>query len=240
MPWASHNDDTAVSTEPSTSSWPLCTICTLALCSALLLCPHPAQATVGDALSNVLRGVAPDWVVIVALAAAPLIELRGAIPVGIAVLHLNPLVVLTLAFIGNMLPVPLIMAALGPLSQAFERFPRLHNFVQKALVRAQNQAAEWGTGNAFWGLAMFVGVPLPGTGAWSGAAVAFVLGMPYVTGILANAIGVLIAGTLVTVLSCMGWAGFWTAVVTLMTIPIVSWLVRSMSQDPKSPAPPAR
>lgn len=209
----------------------------MALCSALIVWPHPAQATVGDALANMLHNVAPDWVVIMALAAAPLIELRGAIPVGIAVFHLNPLLVLLLAFIGNMLPVPLIMAALGPLSTAFERSPRIHSAVQKVLGRAQSQASEWGSGNVFWALAMFVGVPLPGTGAWSGAAVAFVLGMPYATGILANAIGVVIAGLLVTVLSCMGWAGFWTAVVTLMTVPIVSWCYRSMSQDPVSPPP---
>ena len=124
------------------------------------------------------------------------------------------------------------MLALGPLSRAFERVPRLHAAVQKVLQRAKDQASTWGKDNVFWALALFVGVPLPGTGAWSGAVVAFVLGMPLTSGLAANALGVLIAGALVTTLTCMGWAGFFTAVTILMLLPFMTWLVRNIREDP--------
>ena len=207
------------------------TVATLALAASL--CAAPAHASIGQALSTTLREIAPDWVVIIALAAMPLIELRGAIPVGIVIFGINPIIVLLLAAAGNMIPVPLIMASLGPLLRATEGVPRLHSAMERVLDRAQRQAESWGSENVFWALAFFVGVPLPGTGAWSGAAVSFVLSMPLAEGVLANAIGVAIAGILVTVLSCMGWAGLWLAVTVLLVIPVVSFLWRSMSKDPK-------
>lgn len=202
---------------------------------AVLACcfPAPASATIGEALSKTLTQVAPDWVVVICLAALPLIELRGAIPVGIVVFHMHPALVLFLSFIGNMLPVPLLLLGLGPLTSSFSRFPALQRVLDQALERARNQAAEWGSQNVVRALALFVGVPLPGTGAWSGAVIAFVLGLPLWEGMLGNAVGVLLAGTLVTVLSCMGWPGFWTAFIFLLTLPVVSFAWSSMSMDTK-------
>ena len=193
--------------------------------------PPAAQASVGQALSSSLRQLAPDWAVIIMLAALPLIELRGAIPVGIVLFELNPAVVFCLAAIGNMLPVPIIMGVLGPLLRSAEGMPRLHSALDRVLQRAKHQAEDWGSGNVFWALAFFVGVPLPGTGAWSGAVVAWVMGMQLRDGVLANGMGVLIAGLLVTVLSCMGWAGFWLAAMVLLVVPVVSFLWRSMSTE---------
>jgi uncharacterized membrane protein len=207
-------------------------VSTLVLACLSCAAPGAAHASIGQALSTTLRDMAPDWVVIIVLAALPLIELRGAIPVGIVLFQLNPALVLLLACLGNMLPVPIIMSALGPLARGLEGFPRLYNAFQRILERADSQARDWGSGNVFWALAFFVGVPLPGTGAWSGAIVAWVLGMPFVDGLLANGAGVVIAGILVSVLSCMGWAGFWTAAVVLLVIPVMSFLVRSIREDP--------
>jgi uncharacterized membrane protein len=208
------------------------TVLTLAIMHSVL--PGVASASIGEALGSTLRDVAPDWAVVMCLAATPLIELRGAIPVGIVVLGMHPLIVLLLAVLGNMLPVPLIVWGLGPLSKSLDHVPALKNGLDSILHRAQRQVDSWDAGNVFWALAIFVGIPLPGTGAWSGAIVAFVLGLPFWYGVAANGVGVLIAGTLVTALSCMGWAGFWTAVMMLLMLPLVTFMCSSMQNDAKS------
>jgi uncharacterized membrane protein len=193
----------------------------------------PAHASIGDAVAKSLTSWAPDWVVVMALAAMPIVELRGAIPVGIAVLGLNPWLVLGLAVLGNVIPVPLILLALGPLVRASSNIPPLQRLMEAILDRAHKQSETWDKDQVFWGLAMFVGVPLPGTGAWSGAMGAFVLGMPFWPAVFANFAGVCIAGVLVTILSCMGWTGFWTAAIILLVLPFLAWLVRSVRSDPK-------
>jgi uncharacterized membrane protein len=196
-----------------------------------LLAAAPAEASIGEALAKTLTGWAPAWLVVVLLAATPVVELRGAIPLGVAVLGFHPATALGLAIVGNMLPVPLILASLGPLTRAAASMPRARRVVDTLLRRAQGYAESWGEENTFWALALFVGVPLPGTGAWTGAMASWVLGMPFVDSCAANFAGVCIAGVLVTALTCMGWAGLWTAVVAMMTIPIITWLIKSMSSE---------
>lgn len=207
----------------------------LALAIMHSICPGVANASIGEAMARTLRDVAPDWAVVMCLAAVPLIELRGAVPVGIVVLGMHPLIVLLLAVLGNMLPVPVIVGGLGPLSKSLDHVPALKNSLDGILHRAQRQVDSWGTRNVFWALAIFVGIPLPGTGAWSGAIAAFVLGLPFWYGVAANGVGVLIAGVLVTALSCMGWAGFWMVVMALLMLPLVSFMCSSLSKDAKSP-----
>lgn len=168
------------------------------------------------------------------LASMPVVELRGAIPVGIVVLEQHPVLVFLLATVGNMLPVPIIMAGLGPFKRLLSNVRPLARLLDSMLGRARHQAEQFKEQHVFWALALFVGVPLPGTGAWSGAIVAYVLGLPFWAGVAANGIGVLIAGLIVTLLSCMGFAGFVLAVVVICMFPLASWMVRNLAQDPKS------
>lgn len=204
----------------------------MALVVGALICP-PAQASIGDAFAANLRQIAPDWVVVSVLASLPVVELRGAIPIGIAVLGLHPVLVFLCAVLGNTLIVPLILLSLPPLLNSATGIPPLYRALERLLQRARKQTAAWDGGDVFWALAYFVAVPLPGTGAWSGSFVAFVLGMPLVSGVLANFAGVCCAAVLVTALVCMGWAGLWLAVTVLLAAPLIHFLTRSMSKDPK-------
>lgn len=206
----------------------------IALAVGALICP-PAHASIGDAVAANLRQVAPDWVVVTVLASLPVVELRGAVPVGIAVLGLHPLLVFLCAVLGNTLIVPLILLSLPPLLKSASGIPPLYKALEALLGRARKQTASWASCDVFWALAYFVAVPLPGTGAWSGSFVAFVLDMPLMSGVLANFAGVCCAGGLVTALVCMGWAGLWLAVTILLAAPLIGFLMRSMSKrDPLS------
>lgn len=89
--------------------------------------------------------------------------------------------------------------------------------------RSRNQGAAWKK-NEFWALTLFVGLPLPGTGAWSGALGAFVLGMPFAKAFLANLVGVCMAGSIVTSLTMMGWKGLAIALVVFIGLPAIAVL----------------
>jgi len=156
-------------------------------------------------------------------------------PFRLNVLGMEPASVFALACAGNMLPVPLILLALGPLARALSSVPALRRILEHVFERARNQGAAWGQGNAFWALALFVGVPLPGTGAWSGAFAAYVLGMPLAQALGANLVGVLIAGALMTTLSLLGWRGLWIASAVLLGGPLLALAARLLRGRPVEP-----
>lgn len=202
--------------------------------AVIALFAPPAQASIAEAVSASLRDVAPDWLVVLVLGSLPVVELRGAVPVGISVLGLNPALAYVLAVIGNMIPVPLLLLGLRPLVKASAGFPLLYKLLESLLSRARKQTEGIDKDKIFLGLAYFVAIPLPGTGAWSGAIAAFVLDVPFWPAVLSNFLGVCCAGLIVTMLTCMGWAGLWLAVLILLVLPLVSFLVKSMRSDPRS------
>ena len=129
----------------------------------------------------------------------PIIELRGAIPVGF-LLGLDWPSTMALAIIGNMLPIPFILLFLDKIFIFLRRFKFTRKIVEKLEKKAEKKSASV-TKYEFWGLAIFVGIPLPGTGAWTGALIASVLKMPKKKAILSIFIGVLMASVAVTLLT---------------------------------------
>ena len=145
-----------------------------------------------------LELVGREWCVFLC-AMIPIIELRGAIPLG-AALGLHPVVNYLLAVAGNLLPVPFILLFIRKVLDWMERIPCFEK-----LVRWLRAKAEKGQGKvekyAVIGLAIFVGVPLPGTGAWTGSLVAALMGMRFSKAMLSAICGVLAAGVLMSLLS---------------------------------------
>ncbi|KAL7110233.1 hypothetical protein ACP275_05G011800 [Erythranthe tilingii] len=158
----------------------------------------------GVRVANALRRSGwPDEAVVFALATLPVIELRGAIPVGYW-LQLKPLTLTLLSVLGNMVPVPFIILYL----KRFAKFLAGKNetaarFLNILFERAKEKA---GPVEEFrWlGLMLFVAVPFPGTGAWTGAIVASILDMPFGPAVTANFVGVVLAGLLVNLLVNLG------------------------------------
>ncbi|XP_004489960.1 uncharacterized protein [Cicer arietinum] len=158
----------------------------------------------GLKIANSLRKFGlPDWVVVFTLATLPVLELRGAIPVGYW-LQLNPATLTVVSIIGNMVPVPFIILYLKRFASFLaSKSPSASRFLDILFKNAKEKA---GPVEEFqWlGLMLFVAVPFPGTGAWSGAIIASILDMPFWIAVSANFFGVVFAGLLVNLLVNLG------------------------------------
>ncbi len=134
----------------------------------------------------------------------PVVELRGAIPLGVAS-GLPAGAVYLAAVAGNMVPVPFILLLARRAFALLRRVPRLGELADR-LERRAHLKGRTVRKYRLLGLALLVAVPLPGTGAWTGALVADVLDIRARNAVPAIALGVLTAGALVTAASC-GVAG---------------------------------
>lgn len=127
----------------------------------------------------------------------PVIELRGAIPIGVG-LGLSHAEAMGISIIGNMLPVPFIILFIRPIFRWMTRKSgKLARLAEKLETKAEGK---WDKIHRyqFFALTIFVAIPLPGTGAWSGALIAAVMNMRLRNALPSILLGVLIAGILVS------------------------------------------
>ena len=137
----------------------------------------------------------------------PVIELRGAIPIGVG-LGLPYLVSVAVSLIGNILPVPFIILFIKAIFAWIRKvMPKLNGFVTKLEQRAEKNRATVEK-YAFWGLFLFVAIPLPGTGAWTGALIAAMMDMPLKKAFPSIALGVITAAMIVTTVTFLGFTIF--------------------------------
>lgn len=131
----------------------------------------------------------------------PVIELRGAIPIGVA-LGLHPFWAMLASIVGNMLPVPFIILFVRHVFTWLKRHsPLLGRLVQKLEDKAHNKSAVVIKYRAI-GLCLLVAVPFPGTGAWTGSLVAALLDIPLREAVPTILLWVIIAGLIVTGVTC--------------------------------------
>lgn len=134
------------------------------------------------------------------MAMLPVVELRGAIPFGVAA-GLQPLTAMAVAILGNLFPVPFILLLLRRIFRWLRRVPRLGTLIDRLERRAHLKGRTVRKYRTL-GLVLLVAVPLPGTGAWTGALVADVLDIRMRTALPAIAFGVVVAGLAVTAMTC--------------------------------------
>jgi uncharacterized membrane protein len=132
----------------------------------------------------------------------PVIELRGAIPYGVG-FGLEPWVVYVLATVGNLLPIPFILLFIRKILQWMKRYEKLGKIAIKLEERAAGKSGRVRK-SEFIGLLLFVAIPLPGTGAWTGALIAALMDMRLKRALSAIAVGVLTAGLIVTLVMVLG------------------------------------
>ena len=141
------------------------------------------------------------WVFFVSM--VPLIELRGAIPIATGMgLPLLPSYII--AVIGNMLPVPIIYLFARKVLEWGADKPVIGKFFTFCLEKGKKggeKLQEKAGKGLFWALMLFVGIPLPGTGAWTGTLAASILDMDFKSSIAAVMLGVLLAGVIMAVAS---------------------------------------
>ncbi len=154
-----------------------------------------------DQITNVLVGVNKELAVVV-LAALPISELRGAIPLGIA-MGFSPLKTYVLAFSGNMIPVLPLLLLFRPISEKLRHFRVFEKFFSWLFERTRRKASVVERFEAL-GLILFVAIPLPVTGAWTGCVAATLFKIRLRYAFLAVMAGVTIAGLIVTGLTLAG------------------------------------
>ena len=153
-----------------------------------------------------------DILVVLGIAASPIAELRVAIPVAIIQYHFPWYQALLLAIIGNMLPVPFILLFLNTASRLLSKvgfFDRILNWLFEHTRKRGRLVERYER----IGLVLFVAIPLPVTGAWTGSLAAVLFGLKFKHAFLSIFIGVVIAGIIVTCATVLGWTifGIWQA-----------------------------
>lgn len=128
----------------------------------------------------------------------PVVELRGAIPAAV-IAGLDIRIALPVAIVGNLIPVPFIIVFIRKIFKWLQaKSQRLGSLVRRLEAKAdakKSQVLKY----EFWGLMILVAIPLPGTGAWTGALVAAMLDMQLRRAFPAIAVGVAVAGLIVTI-----------------------------------------
>ncbi len=164
-------------------------------------------------------GIARELIIVI-VAALPVIELRGAIPLAINIFGMPWYYAYFLAVLGNLIPVPILLLFLEFLAKLVSKVKAGERFVQWIFHRTRKRSSIIERYEKV-GLALFVAIPLPFTGAWTGAIAAFLLGLKFRYSMISITCGVLIAGAIVTALSLLGWVG---AVIAGIALSIVAGL----------------
>ena len=168
-------------------------------------------------------GFSKELVVLV-ISALPVVELRLAIPVAINIFGLPWYYAFSLALIGNLLPVPFLLLFLEVITRGLGKVAILRRMLNWLFERTRRRGKIIERYERI-GLALFVAIPLPVTGAWTGSLAATLFGLQFKHAFLAIAAGVFVAGVIFTCLSLLGWVGAVIAGVVLGSLAI-SWLWR--------------
>lgn len=129
----------------------------------------------------------------------PILELRGGL-IAAALLGVKPVPSFIICFIGNMIPVPFILWFITPIFDKLKKTKWLSGFVTKLENKALSKKEQIEK-LKYIGLLLFVGIPLPGTGAWTGSFIASMLGMDKKKSLLYVFLGVIMAGIIMMILS---------------------------------------
>ncbi len=135
------------------------------------------------------------------IALSPIAELRGSIPYGIVVLGLPPVEVFIVSVVANSFVSPLLIPLLRWAESYFSKFPRIRRIMDAVFHRTRRRAAKSVERWEEFALFLFVAVPLPGTGAWTGSLVAHLFGLDYKKSVVTINAGVLTAGVVIYMLT---------------------------------------
>ncbi|MBR1844745.1 MAG: small multi-drug export protein [Lachnospiraceae bacterium] len=148
---------------------------------------------------NSLKGVVSKELIVFIISLMPLLELRGGL-IAAAILNVEYLKAGILCIIGNIIPIPFILLFLKKVFSVMERFKPTKKVVVWLEDKAKKNKPKIDK-YGFWGLVLFVGIPLPGTGAWTGSLVASVFEMDYKKSLLAIFLGIILAFIIMSIVS---------------------------------------
>ena len=138
----------------------------------------------------------------------PFLELRASIPYGILNTDLNWMIVFIICVLANIILAPIVYFFIDKVVHLFFFIKPFHKFYNYYVAKTQKKIHKYVEKYGEIGVALFIAVPLPGSGVYSGALAAYIVGMSYKDFIKAAIIGVLIAGIIVTAISLTGNEAF--------------------------------
>ncbi|HHV27360.1 MAG TPA: small multi-drug export protein [Tissierellia bacterium] len=141
-----------------------------------------------------------DEIIVMFVAAMPLVELRGAIPLGIS-MGFTPLESTVLSIIGNIIPVPFLLRLLEPIMDYLEKTTLFSKLVKKVKKRTLKKSRDKIKKYSLLGLFILVAVPIPTTGAWTGCIAATLLKLDPKKALVSIVSGIIAAGIIVFSLS---------------------------------------
>lgn len=173
------------------------------------------------------------YLIVFFVSMVPIVELRGAIPIAEG-LKLSLSLYYPIAILGNMLPVPIIYLFARKVLEWGKDKKIIGGFFTWCLEKGEKGGvklkASAGNSGIFWALLIFVGIPLPGTGAWTGTLAASFLKLDFKTSISAIALGVILAGIIMSlgskIVAVLGWAGVIAIIVFILIIALASVLIK--------------
>ena len=151
-----------------------------------------------ETLLNIFKNWNKD-VVIFIISMLPILELRGGL-LAASLLKVKYLRALIICIVGNLLPIPFVLMFLEFIFNLLRKWKvtkKLVDWLEKKFLSKRHQIDKYG----YWGLLLFVGIPLPGTGAWTGSALAVLLGLDKKKSFIFIILGVLLASIIMSVLS---------------------------------------
>lgn len=151
----------------------------------------------------------------------PIFELRGAIPIGLISYKLPLWKVFPIALVGNMFPIVFILLFFDLVTRLFFKVPILKKLLEAIFARTRKKGKLIEKYEEL-GLMLFVAIPLPITGAWTGSLAAYLFGLPFGKSLLFIFLGVFTAAIVVSALSLLGWIGGIIALVSLILVILLS------------------
>ena len=173
------------------------------------------------------------YILVFLISMVPIVELRGAIPIAEG-LGLNIFLYYPIAIIGNMLPVPIIYLFARKVLEWGKDKKIIGKFFTWCLEKGEKGGEKLkksaGNNGLFFALLIFVGIPLPGTGAWTGTLAASFLNIDFKTSVIAITLGVLLAGIIMSfgskLVSIFGWTGLAAIIGFLVAVIIIAIVIK--------------
>ena len=154
-------------------------------------------------IDSVTYYIGNKYIILFLLSMLPVTELRLSIPIGIIIFKLSWVYVLIVCVISNILAGVLLVVGLGRVISVCEKIPGIKVILKKMMILSEKRYSKYERYKSK-ALILFVGIPMPGTGAWTGSLASHVLGLSKISSILAIIQGVIISGVIMTLLSLSG------------------------------------
>lgn len=180
------------------------------------------------------------YIIVLLISMIPIVELRGAIPIAEG-MGLNLLLYYPIAIIGNMIPVPFIFLFARKILEWGKDKKLIGKFFTWCLDKGEKGGRKLrksaGDKGIFVALLLFVGIPLPGTGAWTGTLAASFLNLDFRTSVLAVMLGVLLAGVIMScgskIVAILGWPGLVAIVLAIVVAIAISVMLKKKKNNIK-------